>query len=200
MSPDATRRRSPLEGIPLPAGMRELPFLAQVDVRIDPADTEARTRVAATVGVELPLEPNTVGGGVDGVAALWLGPDEWLLVGGAEETAGAELAGRVRAALASSLGAVVDVSANRTTVELSGPAAREVLESGCSIDLHPRAFGAGRCAQTLLARANIVLWQTTGEPSPTYRLLVRPSFAAYLAAWLTDAAEGIAEPAQGPAS
>jgi len=63
--------------------------------------------------------------------------------------------------------------------------ARAALESGCPIDLHPRVFRAGQCAQTLLARASVILWQLTEEPR--YRLLVRPSFAAYVAAWLTDA-------------
>jgi sarcosine oxidase subunit gamma len=33
---------------------------------------------------------------------------------------------------------VVDLSANRTTFELTGPQGRAVLEKGCSLDLHPR--------------------------------------------------------------
>jgi sarcosine oxidase subunit gamma len=53
------------------------------------------------------------------------------------------------------------------------------------IDLHPRAFGPGRCAQTLLARANVIVHQVGDEPR--YRLYARPSFVAYLAAWLNDA-------------
>jgi sarcosine oxidase subunit gamma len=86
----------------------------------------------------------------------------------------------------------VDVSANRTTIELWGAAAREVLASGCAIDLHPRAFGSGRCAQTLIARAGVILHQFTDEPR--YRLYVRPSFARYLAEWLTDTRHGMAPP------
>jgi sarcosine oxidase subunit gamma len=83
---------------------------------------------------------------------------------------------------------VVDVSANRTTMALTGPAARDVLEGGCSIDLHPRAFGTGSCAQTLLARAGVILLATSAEPE--YWILVRPSFAAYVATWLLDAIAG----------
>ncbi len=83
----------------------------------------------------------------------------------------------------------MDVSANRTTLELRGPRARELLEFGCPIDLHPRVFGPGRCAQTLLARANVLIWHVADEPEDTWRLFVRPSFAAYVAAWLADAAE-----------
>ena len=96
---------------------------------------------------------------------------------------------RCRAALGTALGSVVDVSANRTALELSGPAARSVLETSCSLDLHPRTFAAGRCAQTSLARIPVILHQLTEEPR--YRILVRPSFAIHLATWLKDAWAGV---------
>ncbi len=183
---DATTRRSPLEGVTLVAGLRELPFRAQLDVRLDPADVTARSAVESVVGA-LPLEPNTVHGGAD-AAVLWLGPDEWLVV--TPDDGAATLESQLRTAITGTAASVVDVSANRTTLELSGPAARWILESGCALDLHPRAFRPRRCAQTLLARANVILWQLETDPTPTYRLLVRPSFAAYVAAWIADAAEG----------
>ena len=83
---------------------------------------------------------------------------------------------------------IVDVSANRTTLELTGPAARETLERGCPLDLDRATCGPDRCAQTLVARANVIVAQM--DDAPTYRLFVRPSFAEYLAAWLTDALQG----------
>lgn len=43
----------------------------------------------------------------------------------------------------------------------------------------------------MVARAGVVLWCIADHPEPVFRLLVRPSFAAYLAAWLTDAAVGL---------
>ena len=165
-------RRSPLEGVALPDGLRELPFLAQIDVR-----TEGPPAA-------LPAEPNTVEGDAT-EAALWLGPDEWLVVG----PPGSEA--RLEAEFAAAGATVVDMSANRTTLELRGPRARELLEFGCPIDLRPRVFGPGRCAQTLLARANVLIWFVTDEPEPLYRVFVRPSFAVYLATWLADAADGL---------
>jgi sarcosine oxidase, subunit gamma len=66
-----------------------------------------------------------------------------------------------------------------------------VLEKVCALDLHPRVFGPGQCAQTLLGRTQAVLWQIDTEP--TYRLLVRCSFAAYLADLLLDAMAEFAE-------
>jgi sarcosine oxidase subunit gamma len=140
--------------------LRELPFLAQVNVR-----------------TALPEPPGAVAQ-VRGRTALWLGPDEWLVVGADGEQ------GEIERAFADAL-SVVDVSGQRTTLELRGPRAREVLEKGCSLDLHPWRFSAGRCAQTLLARADVVLWQVDDEPG--YRLLVGCSFAPYLVHWLLDA-------------
>ena len=63
----------------------------------------------------------------------------------------------------------------------------EVLARGCSVDLRARSFGPGRCAQTLLARAQVIIHCVSDE---TFRLFVRPSFAPYLRAWLADAIEG----------
>jgi sarcosine oxidase subunit gamma len=180
------RRRSPLDGVRLPQGVRELPFLAQVDLRADPGDRAGLDEIAEAIGFGLPLEPNTVTGSGDH-HALWLGPDEWLVVGPAGTEV--DLVRILRSALGDRFGAVVDASAARTTLELSGPDARTLLEFGCSLDLDPRAFGPGSCAQTLVARAQVILQQV--DAAPTYRLYVRPSFAAYLAAWLTDAAEGL---------
>ena len=182
-------RRSPLDGVALIDGIREVPSLAQLDVRLNPADDEARETVESVVG-SLPIEPNTVRGGAE-AAVLWLGPDEWLIVGPPDGEAA--LQSQLHDALGDHVGrvAIVDVSANRTTLELRGPRARELLEFGCPIDLHPRGFGPGRCAQTLLARANVLIWFVTDEPEPVYRLLVRPSFATYVAAWLVDAADGL---------
>jgi sarcosine oxidase subunit gamma len=112
------------------------------------------------------MAPNTVLGD-----ALWLGPDEWLVLGGRESDF-------------ADANAAVDVSANRVCLELAGSGAAGVLARGCALDLHPSVFPPGRCAQTLVARAQVILWRVDAE---TFRLLVRPSFADHLRAWLRDA-------------
>ncbi len=112
-----------------------------------------------------------------------LGPDEWLVTSPSHSPAALENA--LRAAVAGE-GAVVDVSAQRTTLRLRGAHTRDVLETGCAIDLHPRAFPAGRAVQTTLGRVGIIL---LGLGENDVRILVRASFAGHLAAWLVDAAE-----------
>ena len=167
-----------------PRGVRlcEEPFLTQVDLRLSP-DGPAADRVERALGLALPRESADPATGDDQRSALWLGPDEWLVV--APDGSAHQVLVAAREALADTPGSVVDVSSNRTTLRLSGPMAREVLEKVCSLDLHPRSFGPGRCAQTLVGRAQVVLWQVATEPA--YRLMVRCSFAHYLADLLLDA-------------
>ena len=161
--------------------LTERPFLAHIDLRGDPSDRAFLDAAVGALGFALPLEPNTVARGPE-TAALWLGPDEWLVLappdrGGLESTIESALEGRRHA--------VVDVSGGQTVIGLSGDRARDVLAKGCTLDLHPRAFGPGRCAQTLVAKANATIWQTGDGPS--YDLIVRRSFAEYTALWLSDA-------------
>ncbi|MER5463225.1 sarcosine oxidase subunit gamma family protein [Streptomyces sp. NPDC002668] len=163
--------------------LAELPFLAQVNVRLDPKGAAADA-VGLALGLQLPLEPDTVVHAGD-CSALWLGPDEWLVVGPPGGRSGLE--NRIRAAAGDEPAAVTDISAQRTTLLVTGPRARDLLAHGCPLDLHPRAFGPGRCAQTTLARAQVVL-VARDEPRAGFWLLVRSSFAGYLADWLLDAA------------
>src|SRR5207244_11871907 len=81
-----------------------------------------------------------------------------------------DLMGRITRALASRQATVTDLSASRAVIEISGPRARALLEKGSGLDLHPRAFGPGSCAQTLFAKLPVILDQTSAATS--YRILV----------------------------
>ncbi len=176
-------RRAALDGIlpwEIPGGavaLAELRFVTQIGVR-------QRGRAAAYLaGLPLPLEPNRVAV-MGAVRVLWLGPDEWLIT--APEGGDGGLSQR----LARTEGAVVtDLSSSRAAIAISGAASRRLLEKGCGIDLHPRAFGPGDCAQTLLARVPVIVDQVA--PAPAYRVFVRRSLARWLAGWLIDAAVGL---------
>ena len=106
---------------------------------------------------------------VDAGRAVWLGPDERLYLGAAQPPGGA----------------VTDVSAQRIALRLTGGHVRDVLAKGCAIDLHPRVFGRGRSAVTTLGQAGVVLLSLGDDD---FLVLVRSSFAGYLADWLLDAA------------
>lgn len=167
--------------------LTERPFLTMVNFRVDPA-SPAAGRLATALGA--PLPPRCGGTASAGPhTTVWLGPDEWLVVSRADA---AVLTGSLREALGGEPGSVVDVSANRTTLELSGPSARQVLDKGCALDLHPRSFGPGQAVSTQVGPVPVVLWQT--DEVPTYRLLPRSSYADHLARWLVDAMGEYREP------
>lgn len=192
---DAPRRQSPLavmaEAFRRASGaavnLAEQPFLAQFNLRGDPASRDFVDAVSGALGLALPTRVGAVARGAD-LSVLALGPDEWLLVRPAEVDG--EPIFRLRTALGRMHSSLIDVSGNRTAIVLGGARARDVLQKGVALDLHPRAFGPGRCAQTLMARTPVLLEQT-GD-APDYRLFVRASYARHLALWMIEAAREFA--------
>lgn len=191
---EAYLRRSPLAHKALAAraaqaspeaGVRlaESPHRCQIGLRGDPAEPGFLSAAAGVLGAEPPLTANRVAQG-NALSLLWLGPDEWLIVGppGREAALVAEL----RQALAGRHAAVVDLSEARTVIAVSGRHARNLLQKGTPLDLHPRAFEPGHCAQTALSRANVILHQI--DASPRYDVYVLNSFADYLWNWMERAA------------
>jgi sarcosine oxidase subunit gamma len=189
---DTITRRSPLKGwesrfaaLPESTTISEEPFVAMVDLWNGPTGPAA-TACAEILGVPaLPTTPSTAVEGPD-ANVIWFGPQEWLVT--STDRAGEALEAQLREVIAEHGGAAVDVSAQRTTVRLRGAHARDVLAKGCSLDLHPAVFGPGAAAQTMLGLAAVVLIPLN-DKGTDYRILVRSSFAGYLADWLIDAAE-----------
>jgi sarcosine oxidase subunit gamma len=174
-------------------------ILAQVDVRIDPG-AAVELGIATDVPPDeslgrahpgairldrsdgrfhLPTTPNRVWDG-RWIHALWLGPDEWLVLDFTSRPA--DLAAALRTSLEGLHHSVVDVSANRVALVLWGRGRHELLAAGCALDLGRKAWRPGMCSQTLLARVPVILverYRFTG-------LLVRPSFADYLVDWFVE--------------
>ena len=151
-------------------------------LRGDAARAEFRSAVCAALGLEPVDEPLTAARKRD-VSMLWLGPDEWLVVTPDRRIERIEHA--LRDALDGQHAAVTDVSHSRTILALSGPDARAVLAKGCPLDFHPRVFGAGRCAQSRLAKCQVLIHQTSAAPE--FEIYVHRSFAPYAWTWLEDA-------------
>jgi sarcosine oxidase subunit gamma len=165
------------------AKLAAAPPRAQIGVR---ARGDAVARVAAHLQIPALPAPNRVVATPAG-DCFWLGPEEWLVVGPPASRASTLKA--LERAVGPDDGTVVDQSASRVIVGLSGPSAPEVLASCCALDLHPRVFGPGQCAQTLVAKAPVLLTQV--DDAPTYRLFLRPSLASYVVGWLVDGMQGV---------
>jgi sarcosine oxidase subunit gamma len=163
--------------------IRGLPFVSQINLRADSKDAGLMQQLESALGFGLPVVPNTAASQED-TRALSLGPDEWLVVcpDGQQEALEQALGNGLNGAFVS----IVDVSANRTLLEIRGPQAHKLLSHGVAIDLDGRSFGPGRCAQTLLAKAQVIIEHRGDELA--FHLYVRSSFARYVADSLLDAA------------
>ena len=150
--------------------------LTLLDLRGNPQDAAFLANANAALGVALPLAPNTTAA-ADHCEILWLGPDEWLLVGRAPTPFDARLA--------IEHGYLTDVSHGRAGWRISGPRTLDLLAKGCSLDLHPRAFAPGRCAQTSLAHVSVLLHLR--KPG-RFDLYCARSYAAHIWHWMTEAA------------
>lgn len=179
----ALERRGPLDGVDLPAGEAFALTLAPAAARfILRGDAQAAQAVAAVFGAAPPLSPGAANR-AGGRAAIWLGPDEWLLTAEGEEPAA------LGAALAIALGArahsLVDVSQRQIGLDVGGARARRAISAGCPLDLRDGPFPVGHATRTLLAKSEIVLWR---RGPAAWRIEVWRSFAGYVADFLIEAA------------
>jgi sarcosine oxidase subunit gamma len=122
----------------------------------------------------------------DQLRTLCVGPAEWLIVQTSRRIASSRnLAGVLAAAVPGRDYASVDVSAGLQTLEVHGPATRDLLAKGCGLDLHPRRFPAGRCAQTKFAGLPVII--DCSDDVECFNLYVSRSYVSWLTSWLEAA-------------
>ena len=180
-------KESPLQGMNIGGAatiaIRELPGLHSIDLRVAPG-TSAFAVVAEALEMDLPEKPGQSRvkslSGRGEAHALCLAPDWWLLVGFQEAEQ------QLASLKADHHFSVVDVSGQRTTIELEGPKVREVLAHLWEQDLREKSFPVGSVSQGLMAKAPVIMFHVGID---RYRVMVRSSFALHLWKALVDAAE-----------
>jgi len=138
--------------------------------------------LSKALGVELPQKPKTAET-ADGRTALWLGPDEWLVIDEAGKDPLADCAD-VKA-----LHSAVGISHRNIAIAVTGPAATAAINAGCPQDLSLAAFPVGACSRTILGKIEIVLLRTAEDG---FRVECWRSFSDYAWAFLTEAARDAA--------
>lgn len=171
----------PLRSFGLAASLRltELPPEAAFELQFDADDSATVCALSEASGLALTAANRAVD--ADGMAAMWLGPGDWLITPGNDPTPLAKLE---RAAAVQSC-SLVDVSDLWSGVKVEGPHARDLLAKGCALDLDAHAFAPRATAITQFARLRVLIHHVDG--SSTFHVYVERSYAAYLWAWLVDA-------------
>ena len=134
---------------------------------------------ARVLGLELPEEPNTTGR-LDAIRILCLRPRDWLIVTEDPEGRQGGVAVEARRRLAEHA-AAIDQSHGRVVLRLTGEGARNLLQKGLDLDLHPTVFPAGAMAQTGLNGVALLVHSLAGD---SFDLYGARSFAGSVADWL----------------
>ncbi|MBB3595417.1 sarcosine oxidase subunit gamma [Rhizobium sp. BK529] len=152
------------------------PTASRISLRA-PADSVPA--LSSALGLDLPTMPKT-SGRAEGRSALWLGPDEWLVIDEAGSDLPALLSG------AGVLHSAVDVSHRNVGIIVSGPGAEATLSAGCPQNLSLEIFPVGACTRTIFGKAEIVLFRTEDD---TFRVECWRSFSDYVFGLLAEGAE-----------
>jgi sarcosine oxidase subunit gamma len=177
-------RTSPLAGLSLPSK-------ADVAAVTDPGRSArliyrgAPELFPAAYGVALPTTPMRAQ--IEGPrAALWLGPDEWLLL--MPDAEGSTIGAALAQSLPGQAASLVDVGHRQIGLIVTGPRVAELLNSGCPLDLDVAAFPVGMCTRTILAKVEIILWRTAED---AFRIEIARSLAPYAVELLREAMFGV---------
>lgn len=177
-----TGRHGPLEGRRGGSSVASLSPAAPAARLSLRARADAIAALSAALGLDLPQRPKA-SASAGRRHALWLGPDEWLVV----DEGGADLA--AAASSADVLHSAVDVSHRNTAIVVAGEGAEATLAAGCPQDLSLATFPVGACSRTLLGKIEVVIWRR-GETE--FRVECWRSFAAYAFDFLSEAARDAA--------
>lgn len=176
-----TMRRAPHADFTLLAdGVRiaTLPPAERISLRAPAASLSALSKA---LGVSLPARPKN-SATAKGRTALWLGPDEWLVIDEADRDPLADCAG------VKVLHSAVGISHRNVAFSVTGARAETLLSSGCPQDLSLAVFPVGACSRTILGKVEIVLLRTAPD---AFRVECWRSFSDYVRDFLTDAAKDV---------
>lgn len=148
----------------------------------------AREATADALGFALPEKPSTSITGANDITALWLGPDEWLILdqSGSDPLA---LKDKLASALSSAPHSLVDISQRQVGIAVAGSGAALALNAHVPLDLDETAFPVGKCTRTVFEKCEIVLWRRADDQ---FYLETGRSFAPYVTALLELAAAEVA--------
>ena len=158
-----------------------LPARDVINLRGDAGDKSFVEAVGQVLRQELPLEANTFTTAMS--TTYWVGPDEWLIVSPGDERP--TLPTLLDDALGNRHATMNMLSGGYVALRISGEDASNLLAKGCTLDFHPGVFRTGQCAQSGLAKASVLI--AKADEAPVYDVLVRRSFAEYVAHWLRHA-------------
>lgn len=169
---------SPFQG--MSDTIRPLAHFGRAVLRVGSADV---AQASERLGIGLPTTACRTASG-SRLTALWLGPDEWLLMSEDSLSSSTDWSDGIAERLSGILCSLVDISHRQVALEIIGPSAEAILSHGCALDLALCVFPVGMCTRTMYDKAEITLWRSAPD---RFHVEVWRSFARYLEALLREA-------------
>ena len=146
------------------------------------------TTIGKNLNMLLPIEANTSTSG-ESLTALWLSPDEWLLVSNeivSEDSNNYEVEDNLINNISKvNLGAVTDVSDQFVMINIKGSKVFDLFATGSPFNFNVFKSKKGSVVQTILSHIDVIIHLTEIN---NVNLLVRRSFSEHLHSWLNDSA------------
>ncbi len=167
--------------------MREIAGRGMIDLRGFATDKKFMKAAKDVLGFDLPKAPRTTGAWGD-MKALWLSPDQWLVLCPGNKTA--KLLSELNTAFKSLHSLAVDVSDMRAIIRIEGEYARTTVMKGTSIDLTHGDYPPGTIRRMKFAEVGALLHIIEDDVIEIY---VFRSYADYAWEFLLKAARKGAE-------
>lgn len=174
--------------------LQEISDLSLFRLEVTPGSPVAE-RLPKVLGVELPQHPGEVTGDSRAlqllygtrqvVACMYVEEGIYLVVTRVDPV---KLGRALSAALGTDDGLILDVSANRTVINLSGIASADVIDDTVHFDFRPDIFPVGAAIACTVADARIMLWRID---ELEYLMVPRASDTAPFLAGIIDACENV---------
>jgi sarcosine oxidase subunit gamma len=172
----APSQNTPLKGLKYqtedtktPTIMRPIKERTRLSLRMDPKDSK---KAGKALGQDIPVKIGQISVASE-KKALCLGPDEWLILAPENETG--NILARFEEVCSATSYSLVDVSHRTVGIEIAGPNAALMLNSGCPLDL--TQIAAKECTRTVLDKVQITLIHPEKN---VYELEIVRSFALYV--------------------
>ena len=148
-------------------------------IRGSSKDNEFLMHAEELFGQSLPLDFNVFNVGEH--TMYWMSPNEWLV------SSKSDIKRFIKTIRSKVNMHAIDQTGGLVQMTLQGERVRDLLAKGCTLNVDEGVLLPGQCAQTGLSKANILL--SLINDSPKFNLIVRRSYAEYVARWLEHAGD-----------
>ncbi|HUS55686.1 MAG TPA: sarcosine oxidase subunit gamma family protein [Thermohalobaculum sp.] len=163
-------------------GIEDRGLVGQVTLRGDLASPALKKAVKAVAGIDVPKPLRVTF--KDGKGAVWMSPDELLLLTDYDQAD--TLVAALGQALARDHHMAVNVSDARAVITLSGGGVAEVLAKGAPVDLSEAAFPVGTARRTHVGGIAVGFWR---KAEREWEIVCFRSFARHLFDWLIESSK-----------